>query len=190
MAAATKTTRKRSEPDFIIAPYTIVCDSREQAPWRFTGFKADAKHKYRDLVIPTKVAGLQTGDYSLLGHENRIAIERKSLDDAYGTFGGDRERFERELERLQQMEYAAVVIEAGWGSILNAERPVSALGRSFTPKMFYRSVVTWQVRYPGVHWWACETRSFAERTCWHLLQRFWEERRCKAAPARDSHKGA
>ena len=44
-----------------------------------------------------------------------------------------------------------------------------------SPKSFYRSVIAWNIRYPRVHFWAAETRTFAERTTLRWLQRFWED---------------
>ena len=155
--------------DYVIAPYTIICDSREQHIFPFLGYRCDARQNYRPLIIPTEVAGLKTGDYSLKGFEEVVAIERKSLQDAYSTFCAGRERFERELERLNALEFAFVVVEADWGTILNNPPPHT----KFSPKSFYRSVIAWQVRFPKVQWWFCATRSFAERTTLRLLERFW-----------------
>ena len=87
----------------------IIRDTREQNGYTF-GFLP------QDQV---KVAALPTGDYSIEGLEDQVTIERKSLADAFGTIGGQRKRFQRELERMTSFKYAAVVIEAGW-----ADRPV------------------------------------------------------------------
>ena len=165
------------EPDYLLCPWTVVVDSREQAPYHFHNFRADAIQKYRPLVVRTVVAGLASGDYSIEGFENRVAVERKSLADLYGTLGGGRERFERELQRLGEMEFAAVVIEAGWPAIIGSPPPQSKL----LPKTVYRSVIAWQQEFPTVHWWACESRDFAERTTFRILERFWkrEQRRLK-----------
>jgi ERCC4-type nuclease len=105
--------------DYEITPYTIIVDSREQSPYSFKGFKCDAAKKGRPLLVCTEVAGLKSGDYSLKGFEDRIAVERKSLQDFYGTLGQGRERFERELVRLSVMDFAAVVVEADWPTILS-----------------------------------------------------------------------
>ena len=165
------------EPDYLLCPFTIIVDSREQAPYHFRGFKADAIQKYRPLVVRTVVAGLASGDYSIEGFEDRVACERKSLADLYGTLGGGRERFERELQRLAEMEFAAVVIEADWNAIIGSPPPQSKL----LPKTVYRSIIAWQQEFPTVHWWACESRDFAERTTFRILERFWkrEQRRLK-----------
>jgi len=169
--------------DYVLAPWTVLIDSREQHPFPFIGYRCDANKQYRPLIIPTKTQGLKTGDYSLEGYEDRIAIERKSLSDAYSTFCQGRDRFERELERLHAMPgFAAVIVEAGWPTILHHPPPHT----KFSPKSFYRSVKAWQIRYRGVHWEFWETRGMAERATLRLLQRYWEddqERKKKEAAA-------
>lgn len=107
----------------LITDYTIVVDTREQAPFSFTGHRADAKKRHRPLVVRTVIGTLKTGDYSLLGYEDRITIERKSLADAYSTFSQDRERFERELLRMAKFENSHIVIEADWPMLLSRRCP-------------------------------------------------------------------
>ena len=80
----------------------IAVDTREQAPWGFGDMD--------DVELVTKK--LDTGDYSVVGLEDKVCIERKSLDDFVGTVMTGRERFYRELGRMQKMEWAAVIIEA------------------------------------------------------------------------------
>jgi len=164
-----KETKTMTQPTYTITPFTILIDTREQAPFSFRGFTADAKQGHQPLIVPVKTETLPTGDYSLDEMKDRIAVERKSLSDAYGTFGAGRERFERELQRLNEMEFAAMVIEAGWSAIIGRPPPQSKL----SPKTVYRSILAWQQRYPRCHWWACDTRTFAERTTLRILQRFW-----------------
>lgn len=80
--------------------------------------------------------GLKTGDYSVQGYEDKIAIERKSLQDFVGCCGHSRERFDREIERLRNYKFRAIVIEGDWASIeLKQYRgrmhPNSLLGSAF-----------------------------------------------------------
>ncbi len=157
--------------DYVIAPYTIAVDNREQMPFQFVGYKTDARQGYKPLIIPTQAASLKTGDYSLVGFEDRISCERKSMQDAFSTFCQGRERFERELERLNAMEFAGVVIESSWPTILH--KPPEHT--KFSPKSFFRSVIAWNIRYPRVHFWCCETRSFAERVTLRWLERWWAD---------------
>jgi ERCC4-type nuclease len=160
-----------TQPEYTIAPWTILVDTREQAPYSFRGFDSDADCSNVPLVVPVKTETLQTGDYSLDGMKDQVAVERKSLSDLYGTIGQGRERFERELHRLNHMDYAAVVIESGWPAIIGRPPPHSKL----PPKTVYRSIIAWQQRFPYVHWWDCPTRTFAERTTLRILQRFWTD---------------
>lgn len=62
--------------------------------------------------------GLPTADYSVVGLEDEVAIERKSLDDLVKCVTIDRDRFRRELHRLEAYRTRAVVIESSWDHIL------------------------------------------------------------------------
>ena len=76
--------------------YTIIVDSREQKPLWKKGIE---------------IAGLKIGDYSIKGYEDKIAIERKSLGDLFGTLGKGNKRFKKELERARKLEYFAIIID-------------------------------------------------------------------------------
>ena len=84
------------------AGYTIVQDDRERKPWKFLS----EKH----TIVRRR---LKTGDYSIDGWEDKIAIEKKS---GWGELlanlsKGDRPRFLRFLQRLSQYEAKVMVIE-------------------------------------------------------------------------------
>jgi ERCC4-type nuclease len=89
------------------APYEIAIDSREQTPWQFP---AD---------VPTVRKKLDAGDYSIVGLESKVAIERKSLGDLVGTLTKGRERFERELDRLATYERKVIVVEGALGTLVD-----------------------------------------------------------------------
>ena len=103
-------------------------DTREQRPLYLPG-------------ICTEPASLATGDYSLRGAEAAVAIERKSLEDLVACCGRERERFEREVQRLLAYPVRAVVIEANWEDIELA----NWRGR-LNAKQVGASLVSWQVR--------------------------------------------
>ena len=85
----------------------ILVDTREQAPFSFTGYEADPEP-----------ATLSRGDYSLPGFTDRVAIERKELNDLIACLmNGNRERFERELARGRHFEFFAVVVEASLSEV-------------------------------------------------------------------------
>lgn len=153
-------------------PYTVIVDSREQHPYGFTGFKCDADRQYIPMIVPTEIAGLRTGDYSIKGLESEVCVERKSLDDLYSTISQRRRQFENEHLRMQEMKCAAVVVEASMVDLLMNPPERSRI----LPKVIYRTLISWQQRY-GIPWYLCETRKLAERTTFRILDWYWEERR-------------
>lgn len=152
----------------IACPFRVAIDQREKAPYHFAGLKADARHKRAPLDVSTEWAHLLTGDYSIVGHEERIAIERKSLEDLYSTLGQHRERFERAHERMAELEYAAVVVEASWDRILNDPPWRSQL----RPKTVARTAMSWSIKY-GVPWFTVDGRRLGEVWTFRLLERWW-----------------
>lgn len=88
--------------------YKIVVDTREQKPlW--------------DKGIIRKA--LKVGDYSIEGQEEKIAIERKSAGDLFGTLGGGHARFKKELAKALEYDYFAIVVEAPYDTLLKKDFP-------------------------------------------------------------------
>jgi len=150
-------------------PAIVAIDTREQLPFAFADLRADADQDNRPLVIHTVRATLKQGDYSLVGHEHAIAIERKSASDLYGTLGQGRDRFKRELERLAGYPVAGIVVEASWHEILT-EPPVHS---QLKPKNVYRTILSWSQKYPRIHWWMMGNRRLAEVTTFRLLDLYY-----------------
>jgi ERCC4-type nuclease len=163
-----KTQLKNPDDKITVCPFTVVVDTREQAPYRFQGFKSDAKHKNRPLVIPTVRKALKTGDYSIEGFEDQVAVERKEFGDFYNCCGQDRERFQKQLERLNEIPVSAIVIEASFNAVITGH-PQSKLN----PKTVSPSVIAWQQRLPAIHWWFLWSRRLAEITTFGILERWW-----------------
>jgi len=139
-----------------------VVDEREQIPWWLA-----APAMYPHVERGT----LESGDYSLEGYEDRVAVERKTLADLFGSCGGGRERFEREWERMSHLDFAVVVIEASFADVLRGpERSRMA------PKAVINTLLAWSVRY-GVHVVYAGTRRSAERLGYRMLEWFWREQR-------------
>lgn len=158
-----------------VAPFTIVIDSREQLPWSFDGM---------DVVVPTVVKGLASGDYSIQGMEDCIACERKSLDDLYGSVTWGRGRFEREIERMNEMgqlddglhpRCAFVMIEATWPEIMDPAGHRPGWINQTEPRSVVATVLAWSMRYHRVHWITAGDRRHAEIITFGILQRFWKE---------------
>ncbi len=118
------------------APLTIVCDTREQRPWKFSA------------AVRVVVSTVPTGaDYSVEGYEAEIGIERKSLQDLVGSLTVGRERFIRSLRALSSRRYRAIIVECQlsqilWGDYRSKATPSSILGSicaitaDFAPVLF------------------------------------------------------
>ena len=76
---------------------TLIVDSREQLPFRF-------------MHLPTAVAGLVTGDYSIKGMEDVFAVERKSIPDLIASVTRERDRFMRELQRIKAHDFRRLLV--------------------------------------------------------------------------------
>ena len=130
----------------------IAIDTREQKPYRFAR---------------SEVKTLASGDYAIVGLEDRIAIERKTKEDAYASLGQGRARFERELQRLSRFDYAAVVIESSLPDFLRA--PAFSM---MSPKAAASSLVAWSVKYRVCVFFAGDRRHGHALTR-QLLETFW-----------------
>jgi len=85
----------------------IAIDTREQERYGFDASRVTTVRK-----------ALPAGDYSLVGKETEVAVERKSLEDFVATAVHARERFARELRRLASYDFACVVVEASMEDVL------------------------------------------------------------------------
>ena len=102
-------------------------DTREQNPW--------------DLGIPTITKALDVGDYSVAGLEQVVSLERKSLMDFVACCGRERERFQRELDRLRGWPVSAVIIESTWKTIEEGTWKTPRM--KITPTHVLGSITSW-----------------------------------------------
>lgn len=89
-----------------VSDLQLVFDDREKIPFdleRF-GFRVI----YQRLV---------TGDIAIDGMLNFCRLERKSLSDLVGTFGGGRGNFDEEALRLLAFPCRCVIVEASWADL-------------------------------------------------------------------------
>jgi len=137
----------------------IIIDTREQTPWRFPGSVS---------------VGLKTGDYSVVGMEDIAVIERKSLDDLVQSITWERERFERELTRMMQIRWRAVVVEAGLPDVVewrykSMARPESVVGSVIALSLDYLT--------PFIF---CGNRQCAAAYALRWLRKAWERHNAQA----------
>lgn len=157
-------------PEFAHCPFTVIIDTREQAPYAFTEIEQLSRYGGGVLIIPIQKKALATGDYSILGMEDQVSVERKELGDFLHCCGSDRSRFEKQLERLNQMKFGAMMIEADWGMIMRGGYKDSKLN----PESVRGSVIAWQMEYfPNIQWWFMLGKRTCEVTTFRILDRFY-----------------
>jgi ERCC4-type nuclease len=147
--------------------FTVVIDDREKLPYQFTALRATVRQGGGLLYVPTVRRRLGVGDYSILGHECDVAIERKSLEDLYQSVVR-RDNFVGRLERMNQLKFAAVVVEASWLQVATEPPPASQMN----PLSVIRSMIAWTVRYPRVHWIPAGHRAAGEAITFRLLEAY------------------
>ena len=128
----------------------VVIDTREQLPYKFGD-------------LPTVVKKLGAGDYSLVGFEDRVAVERKEMSDAYACVGASRQRFEACLIRLGALHRAMIVIEA---SIEEFSKPPTRT--VISSQQAINSYIAWSCTYRIPVLWM-PNRAWAERATLKFL---------------------
>lgn len=136
---------------------TIVVDTREQDPL----FTPDEKN-----VIFRK---LSAGDYSVLGLENLIAIERKS-GDLFTSLGTDRKRFMSAVKRMLDLKWKGLLIEMPESRIYTPQS-----FSSISPSSIYGSLCSLEVR--GFHIYYAPNRERARAWVISRLSRFYRYHR-------------
>lgn len=175
-----------------VVPFTILIDTRESRPWTFTNIPGDSGEG--TLIIPWEWQCLGTGwgDYTIKEAVNqegkwRLSIERKSIDDLYSTILSRRDLFIKELENLNTLEYAAVVVEASIGRVIGhtprywEKKGFSEQTMFYKRKRVIRSIIAWQCRYPVIRWWFLTNRFTAQIWAFRLMHRWWKENIVKHA---------
>lgn len=112
---------------------TAIVDSREQTPLDLS-------------PLQVQTGTLDTGDYTVLGLEYVVRIERKSLPDLLGCVGRERERFQREVDRLLAYPVRVLVVESSWGEI-----DLGQWRGSVTPQQAIGSLLGWQASGLSIH---------------------------------------
>lgn len=162
--------------DLYVCPFTVLVDTREQAPWTFQGIVIE-----RRLWSITRIAAtLATGDYTIAGCEDRLCVERKSAADLVGSVTAGNARFRREHERMADIVkfggaaggFACVIVEGSLSAICD-ELDADA-GRKVTSESVLGAVASWPQRY-RVPWFFAGDRRTAERLAFKVMLKWWKE---------------
>ena len=142
-----------------ISEMVIVVDTREQRPFTF-----------QDMNV--RFEALPAGDYSIVGFQDRLAIERKNLGDFLSSIAHGRKRFQRELEKLSGYERACVVVEADYSHIAGGVHERSKM----SPRAALATMSVIWTDY-GVPVFTCYNRLHAQDFTLRVLIRFYLRKR-------------
>ncbi len=131
----------------------IVIDTREKKPWNFENHHQIFKK-------------LETGDYSLSRFEDKIAIERKSLDDYIQSVVRNRHRFSKTLKRLSKLKYSCIVVESSFNQMM-----LGIYHSNVNPKFLKLQTNTIKTIF-GLPIYFCEDRQDAKRIALTWLEEF------------------
>lgn len=134
----------------------LVIDTREQLPYEFDH--------------PSIISTLKTGDYSIVGLEDSVAVERKELGDFIGCCTQSRERFERELSRAEGMKRLWIVIEGTLSEITSG-----AFRSHVSPSAVLGTICAWDLRYASARFVFATNRAAGQKITQRLLIRAWME---------------
>jgi hypothetical protein len=95
----------------ILPKYRVIRDTREKEGygWTFLSHTMKRRPPICDGMIEQK---LEVGDYSLIGYEDILAIERKEDFSELWVNYSTRDRFERELDKMSGFKYPYVLVES------------------------------------------------------------------------------
>lgn len=124
--------------------YTVIRDTREQEGngWIFPE---------SDFCSGTIDRTMKSGDYTLEGFEDVLAIERKRSTGELSKNVYEK-RFERELERLEDIKHSFLFFEFNLEDVIsfpfNSGIPKYKWGRlRVTSQFMLKKIMEWQVRY-------------------------------------------
>lgn len=149
---------------------TLMQDTREQCPLHFDPER-----------FTVEIDTLPVGDYGIKGFSDwdcpDFIVERKSLDDLCGSLGNGRERFLREIEKMRQFGFRALVIEADESDVQEG-----AYRSQIHPSSVLSSLDALSVRC-GLHVFWCNNAAGAARKVESLATKFIHgiEKRANAA---------
>jgi hypothetical protein len=134
-----------------LADLTILVDTRERYPWRFT----------RQRAVTLERRALPAGDYAVAapGGELAAVVERKTLADLAGSLADGSLNYL--LAELAALPRAAVVVEDRYGAVFKLQH--------VQPGFVADLLGALAVRYPTVPVVFCDTRPLAQEWAYRFL---------------------
>lgn len=150
--------------------FDVIVDTREQYPWSF------GSSIIIDNIIHRK---LDTGDYSIVGMEDILCIERKKSVTELATNIVD-DRFKRELERMGKFKYKFLLLEFNYSQIDQYPNGTDIPKRlqdkiKITGGFIIKCLTDLQIKY-DIHVMACGNAQYAEYIAEKIMKRVYESR--------------
>jgi ERCC4-type nuclease len=150
--------------------FDVIVDTREQTPWTF------ASSTVIDNIVHRK---LDTGDYSVVGFEDVLCIERKKSVAEIAT-NITEDRFKRAMERMAQFKYKFLLLEFSYYQIdqypEGSNIPKWKQSKTVVTGAFImRRLVEIQVQH-DIHVIACGNAQYAEYMAEKIMKRVYESR--------------
>jgi ERCC4-type nuclease len=143
--------------------YTIIIDTREQQPWEFSHYTTASKK-------------LDTGDYSIEGLQDIIAIERKKSVSEIATNIVE-PRFKDVLERLKTVKYPFILLEFSLKDVL-----IYPIGSNVPRHMWdkikisstfiLKNITDWELEH-NIKVFFCGSASNAEKLATYLFNKIY-----------------
>jgi hypothetical protein len=151
--------------------YTIIRDTREKNGWGFDFYESC------EAVIDQ---GLKTGDYTAVGLEEDLIIERKATTAELAlNLGKKRKQFEAELERMREFRWAYIICEFSEDNVrefpVNSTVPASK--RKYlrmNGKFMLKCLYDYKEKY-GVEIIFTNTKEEAEEKAIEIIQQAYEK---------------
>lgn len=143
--------------------FTIIIDTREQQPWHFP-------------QRATAIQKLDTGDYSLIGLENIVTIERKKSVNEFATNITEK-RFKDWVGRLATVEFPFVLLEFSLSDILRypigSNIPKKMWNKiKISPNYILKNLLELQLYY-NINVILCDNHYNAERLAEQIFKRIY-----------------
>ena len=124
--------------------YIVIKDTREQNGWIFSQY---------DKCAGMEIGTLHTGDYTLMGFEDVVCIERKACTSEIAiNLGKKKKPFQAEMERMRDYEFSFMICEFTLGDLLRYPEgsgvPMRARSKvRITGKYLLKCLIEFQLRY-------------------------------------------
>lgn len=151
--------------------YKVLVDSREKEKYRYTF--PESNYSSGSIVMT-----LPTGDYTLVGFEDQLCIERKRSVQELST-NLHEDRFYRELERMQTYKWSYLLLEFSLADLYSypegANLPPNVRSKiKVTGSYLMKKVVEVMTTYPYVQFLFCGNQYHAYVMCIAIMKRVHE----------------